>query len=75
MPLHWIYSEKDIREIVDEGDPAFHSPPATKYYKKLLGEGSVYADELQPLIEALLLDDGGLNDFVPPNLAKSIFGL
>ncbi len=58
MPLHWIYSEKEIRELVGSSDPSFHSPPATKFYQKALGELSVYGDELQPLIDALVNEDG-----------------
>jgi hypothetical protein len=62
MSVHWIYDQDEVKGMVGEdGDATFIDPPANKYYTKALGTHSVYGDELQPLIAALVRSrrDGG----------------
>ncbi|ETV97646.1 hypothetical protein H310_09537 [Aphanomyces invadans] len=54
MPLHWIYDPNELASLVAGGkDPAFFSPPASKFYDYPLGNLSPYGDEIVSLAQYL----------------------
>ncbi|KAG9404108.1 hypothetical protein AC1031_005647 [Aphanomyces cochlioides] len=58
MPLHWIYNAHELSNLVAGRDPAFFSPPASKYYDYPLGALSPYGDEIVSLLQYLARTPG-----------------
>ncbi|KAG9404107.1 hypothetical protein AC1031_005646 [Aphanomyces cochlioides] len=58
MPLHWIYDPNELANLVAGKDPAFFSPPASKFYNYPLGALSPYGDETVSLLQYLAKTSG-----------------
>ncbi|KAF0688687.1 Aste57867_19716 [Aphanomyces stellatus] len=58
MPLHWIYDANELKDRVAGKDPAFLSPPASKFYDYPLGSLSPYGDEVVSLLQYLAKTPG-----------------
>ena len=74
MPLHWIYNQTEIADLVGNTDPAFHEPPSCPYYNYTFGENTQYGQEqltyLRAMAKAGGVDAKEMQQVVCPELAE-----
>ncbi|KAF0688688.1 Aste57867_19717 [Aphanomyces stellatus] len=70
MPLHWVYDANELKTLVEGKDPAFLSPPASKFYNHAFGSLSPYGDEIVSLLQYLSKTPG---QFSPTDYATASY--
>lgn len=60
MPLHWIYSQARVNELIgDSKNSAFFPTPSCPYYNYPFGSLSPYGDESLPVLKSLSMQSEG----------------
>jgi ADP-ribosylglycohydrolase len=51
MPLHWIYSTAEIKQLVGSGVPEFYKTPSCPFYKYQKGDSTPYGQQFQAYLQ------------------------
>ena len=51
MPLHWIYSTAEIKQLVGTGNPEFYHTPSCPFYKYQKGDSTPYGQQFQAYLQ------------------------
>lgn len=71
MPLHWVYSQSTIQQLVGKGDPAFFPDPSCPFYKYQLGMNTPYGQGAM----AHLSVGAGTGAFAPVDIQTAYYAI